>query len=138
MDIRRSLNLLRGDFGTRRIGTIGCFKGIYTTRTKPLRAYLQDAIYMGLSYGSISEIRLIMVHVKVVKRGMVLLTEMTIKIKLDCLFHLFETLGICQKVRSISGLQIMEGGLIQSIYLWHPTDGFLTHLRFPHTSTSLL
>ncbi|KAG2252389.1 hypothetical protein Bca52824_082525 [Brassica carinata] len=58
MDIRRSLNLLRGDFGTRRIGTIGCFKGIYTTRTKPLRAYLQDAIYMGLSYGSISEIRI--------------------------------------------------------------------------------
>ncbi|CAN6931006.1 unnamed protein product, partial [Brassica oleracea] len=58
MDIRRSLNLLRGDFGTQRIGTIGCFKGIYTTRTKPLRAYLQDAICRGLSYGTISEIRI--------------------------------------------------------------------------------
>ncbi|CAN6830117.1 unnamed protein product [Brassica oleracea] len=69
---------------------------------------------------------------------MVLLTKMTIKIKLDGLLHLFKTLGICQKVRSISGLQIMEGGLIQRIYLWHPTDGFLTHMRFPHTSTSLL
>ncbi|WZZ53015.1 hypothetical protein YC2023_053122 [Brassica napus] len=64
MDIRRSLNLLRGDFGTRRIGTIDCFKGIYTTRSKPLRAYLQDAICRGLSYGSISGIRLIMVCVK--------------------------------------------------------------------------
>ncbi|WZZ62746.1 hypothetical protein YC2023_062853 [Brassica napus] len=64
--------------------------------------------------------------------------EMTTKIKLDGLLHLFKTLGICQKVRSISGLLIMEGGLIQSIYLWHPTDGFLTHMRFPHTSTSLL
>ncbi|WZZ62747.1 hypothetical protein YC2023_062854 [Brassica napus] len=67
MDIRRSLNLLRGDFGTRRIGTIDCFKGIYTTRSKPLRAYLQDAICRGLSYGSLSVIQLIMVRVKVVK-----------------------------------------------------------------------
>ncbi|CAN6844067.1 unnamed protein product, partial [Brassica oleracea] len=67
MDIRRNLNLLRGDFGTRRIGTIDCFKGIYTTRSMPLRTYLQDAICRGLSYGSISGIRLIMVCVKVVK-----------------------------------------------------------------------
>ncbi|CAN6838075.1 unnamed protein product [Brassica oleracea] len=67
MDIRRSLNLLRGDFGTRRIGTIDCFKGIYTTRSKPLRAYLQDAICRGLSYGIISGIRLIMVCVKFLK-----------------------------------------------------------------------
>ncbi|KAH0891127.1 hypothetical protein HID58_053556, partial [Brassica napus] len=67
MDIRRRLNLLRGDFGTRRIGTIDFFKGIYTTGSKPLRAYLQDAICRGLSYGSISGIRLIMVCVKVVK-----------------------------------------------------------------------
>ncbi|CAN6901563.1 unnamed protein product [Brassica oleracea] len=66
-DIRRSLNLLRGDFGTRRIGTINFFKGIYTTGYKPLRAYLQDAICRRLSYGSISGIRLIMVCVKVVK-----------------------------------------------------------------------
>ncbi|CAF1935763.1 unnamed protein product [Brassica napus] len=166
MDIRRSLNLLRGDFGTRRIGTIDCFKGIYTTRSKPLRAYLQDAICRGLSYGSLSVIQLIMVRVKVFleymdfvfvymtfiwgqnkgsKRGILVeqkghgaTNEMTTKIKLDGLLHLFKTLGICQKVRSISGLLIMEGGLIQSIYLWHPTDGFLTHMRFPHTSTSLL
>ncbi|KAL0690212.1 hypothetical protein Bca4012_089890 [Brassica carinata] len=67
MDIRTSLNLLRGDFGTRRIETINFFKGIYTTGSKPLRAYLQDAICRGLSYGSISGIRLIMVCVKVVK-----------------------------------------------------------------------
>ncbi|CAF2115039.1 unnamed protein product [Brassica napus] len=65
MDIRRSLNLLRGDFGTRRIGTINFFKGIYTTGSKSLRTYLQDAICRGLSYGSISGIRLIMVCVKV-------------------------------------------------------------------------
>uniref|UniRef100_A0A0D3BYX1 Uncharacterized protein n=1 Tax=Brassica oleracea var. oleracea TaxID=109376 RepID=A0A0D3BYX1_BRAOL len=75
MDIRRSLNLLRGDFGTRRIGTIDCFKGIYTTRSKPLRAYLQDAICRGLSYGIISGIRLIMVCVKVVKVCVSLLVQ---------------------------------------------------------------
>ncbi|KAF2620565.1 hypothetical protein F2Q68_00042275 [Brassica cretica] len=75
MDIRRSLNLLRGDFGTRRIGTINFFKGIYTTVSKPLRAYLQDAICRGLSYGSISGIRLIMVCVKVVKVCVSLLVQ---------------------------------------------------------------
>ncbi|KAH0903837.1 hypothetical protein HID58_043340, partial [Brassica napus] len=58
-----SLNLLRGDFGTRRIETINFFKGIYTTGSKPLRAYLQDAICRGLSYGSISGIRLIMTFI---------------------------------------------------------------------------
>ncbi|KAH0891695.1 hypothetical protein HID58_054124 [Brassica napus] len=47
--------------------TIDCFKGIYTTRSKTLREYLQYAICRGLNYGSISGIRLIMVRVKVVK-----------------------------------------------------------------------
>ena len=75
MDIRRSLNLLRGDFGTRRIGTIDFFKGIYTTGSKPLRAYLQDAICRGLSYESISGIRLIMVCVKVVRVCVSLLVQ---------------------------------------------------------------
>ncbi|KAG2272395.1 hypothetical protein Bca52824_066950 [Brassica carinata] len=46
--------------------------------------------------------------------------------------------GILSKSEVYIWTWIMEGGLIQSIYLWHPTDGFLTHMRFPHTSTSLL
>ncbi|KAG2281171.1 hypothetical protein Bca52824_052391 [Brassica carinata] len=46
MDIRRSLNLLRGDFGTRRIGTIDFFQrdvhnGIQATKGISSGCYLQ-------------------------------------------------------------------------------------------------
>ncbi|WZZ83268.1 hypothetical protein YC2023_103840 [Brassica napus] len=58
-------------FSSLRETSLGAVSGrpsrIYTTEYKPLRAYLQDAICRGLSYGSISGIRLIMVCVKVVK-----------------------------------------------------------------------
>ncbi|CAN6887877.1 unnamed protein product [Brassica oleracea] len=166
MDIRRSLNLLRGDFGTRRIGTIDCFKGIYTTRSKPLRAYLQDAICRGLSYGSLSVIQLIMVGVKVFleymdfvfvyrtfiwgqnkgsKRGILVeqrghgaTNRDDYKDQARWSSSSIQDFGILSKSEVYIWTWIMEGGLIQSIYLWHPTDGFLTHMRFPHTSTSLL
>ncbi|KAH0881236.1 hypothetical protein HID58_068630, partial [Brassica napus] len=48
--------------------------------------------------------------------------EMTTKIKLDGLLHLFKTLGICQKVRSISGLLIMEEHILMA-----------PNRRFPHS-----
>ncbi|CAN7071931.1 unnamed protein product [Brassica oleracea var. botrytis] len=123
MDIRRSLNLLRGDFGTRRIGTINFFKGIYTTGSKPLRAYLQDAICRGLSYGSISGIRLIMVCIKVVKVCVSLLGYIYILQPLEYMDSVFKPTLLDNLSKRTKFLEYMDSVFVYKTFIWGQNKG---------------